>query len=214
MGKGPGWECYVSIMHEPLWCISNASTLGCSGHLRIRLPGDCIGPSWAPWLYRARTPLQLKNVYKSTVSNIQYRYSGNPQWLRFGHFDGDQSQNLIRFSHSNNPRFYKISWKSVENFSHNPVQWETDKQAAAFSRELCYLHDGDWCGKAGAHQGTVILGKRHLILRLNDDNDASCVTCLCNVLILLNIHRHRQTCPWWTKSLHTFILTDKTAGLQ
>jgi len=46
-------------MHEPLWCIINKPTLGSSGHLRIRLPGECVGPpwSWPPQLPRLRNDL-------------------------------------------------------------------------------------------------------------------------------------------------------------
>ena len=44
-GRRPGRDCYVLIMHEPLRCITNTSTLGCSGHLRIRLP-DIVLPPW------------------------------------------------------------------------------------------------------------------------------------------------------------------------
>jgi len=62
------------------------------------------------------------------------------------------------------------------------------------------LDDGYWRGEAWTDQRTVILGKRHLILWLNDDNDACRITRLCNVLLLLNIHRHRQACTCQTKS--------------
>jgi len=41
-GRRPGWDCYVLIKHEPLLYITNTSTLGCSGHLPIRFPGDCL----------------------------------------------------------------------------------------------------------------------------------------------------------------------------
>ena len=82
-------------MHEPLWCITNTSTLGCSGHLWIRLPGDCLGPPWPPQLHRSRTAtasiltpmrkpmIQLLTCMRCRRSALYIR-SGCREWLTVG----------------------------------------------------------------------------------------------------------------------------------
>ena len=121
--RRPEWDCYVLIMHESLWCITNISTLGCYGHLRIRLPGDCFGPSWPPQLHRARTATgidwkkakfakQMSSLYKAAANNIAitWRHVYDGLWYRLIrlHYDG-----LIQGPHQPMPEIHaKIAWKS------------------------------------------------------------------------------------------------------
>jgi len=50
-----------------------------------------------------------------------------------------------------------------------------------------YLCNRDGRGVTWTHDNTVVLGKRHLILRTNDDNGTCGVSGFCDVLVLINI---------------------------
>jgi len=50
-----------------------------------------------------------------------------------------------------------------------------------------YLCNRDGRGVTWTHDNTVVLGKRHFILRTNDDNGTCGVSGFCDVLVLINI---------------------------
>ena len=63
------------------------------------------------------------------------------------------------------------------------------------ARTHCFVHlcKGDGRGVTWTHNNTVVLGKRHLILRTNDDNRTCYVSRFSDVLVLININ-----CQWQT----------------
>jgi len=54
---------------------------------------------------------------------------------------------------------------------------------------LVYLCNSDRRGVTWTHNNAVVLGKRHLILRTNDNNDTCCIARLFDVLVLINVYR-------------------------
>ena len=77
-----------------------------------------------------------------------------------------------------------------------------------FSQLLVYLFNSDRRGVTGTHKGAVVLGKRHLVLRTNDNHDARCIASFCDVLVLIDVYSHRQT---YTTSEHNRPLVRCTA---
>jgi len=60
----------------------------------------------------------------------------------------------------------------------------------ATAERLVYLCNSDGCGVTRTHNNAVVLGKRHLILRTNDNNDTCCIARLFDVLVLINVYCH------------------------
>jgi len=58
---------------------------------------------------------------------------------------------------------------------------------------VVYLCESDGRGSTRTHDDAVVLGKRHLILRTNDNNHTRCIARLFDVFVLIDINRHCQT---------------------
>ena len=73
------------------------------------------------------------------------------------------------------------------------LQYSIRKQLSSVSHTSTYLYNIDRRSVSRADQDAVVFRERHQILRQNDNNDACRITSLRHVLVLLYVHRHRQT---------------------
>ena len=105
-----GW----AAKRQSLWL---ASTLGLAWYSK-RLPLGDLKCNFFVGCFQTYS----HNKYNRLLGGTSAR---NPKWLALGHFGSDQPPTFNGYS--NHSPWYNVSWKSLENFLHNPTDQQTNK---------------------------------------------------------------------------------------